>query len=476
MTTDASADTAALAPIPTAPRAFPLLGHAAPLLRDPLAFLKSLPAHGDLVRIRIGPMSVVVVCDADLTQRVLRDDRTFDKGGPLVDRAREVVGNSLVNCPHSDHRRMRRLVQPYFHPDKVRGYAPAMTAHICEVTDSWRNGQVLDVLTEMGKFVTRTLTETLFGDTLPTSELQRMHEDVMTCIAHVHWRMLWPEWLSWLPVPANKRYGQAHARLHRVCTTAFSAHHTGDGGLLSALRPADKAHSGEGTDGALSRAECVDNAMMFFITGIDTTPDTLAWSLLLLARHPDIAASVRAEVDTVLGDRPATHSDLPRLELTQRVLTETLRLYPAVWLVTRTVTSDTRLGRHCLPAGTPIICSPYVIHHRPDVYPDPERFDPDRWKTRPTAAVRNALIPFGSGARKCLGDAYAFTQSVLALATITMRWRLELLPGARPFRPRVTGATLPPRNLRLRAVARSGDRMRRAPGVDRRNSGTRRHI
>lgn len=452
--TDTSGDTATLAPIPTAPGALPALGHAVALKRDPLAFLKTLPAHGEVVRIRIGPKSLVVVCDADLTQQVLRDDRTFDKGGPLAERGREVIGNSLVNCPHADHRRMRRQFQPHFHPDRLRGYAPAMTAHIRELTDSWQHGQTLDVTHEMGKFTTQALAESLFGDTLPKLELQRMHEDVITCIAHVHWRMLLPEWSFRLPLPANRRYERAHARLHRAASAALAGDYT-DRSLLADLRRAADAQGTAGTDSELSHAECVNSAMMFLITGIDTTADTLAWSLLLLARHPDIAASLHAEVDAVLGARPASYDDLPRLELTQRVLTETLRLYPAVWIVTRTVTHDTRLGPHHLAAGTPVICSPYVLHHRPDTFPDPERFDPDRWRTKATAAVRTAWIPFGSGARKCLGDSYAFTEAVLALATIAGRWHLELPPGARPFRLRVTGATLPPHNLRLRATART---------------------
>lgn len=130
--------------IPRARGALPLLGHVMPLLRDPLRFLTSLPAQGDLVRIRIGPVTAIVICDPELTRQVLLDDRTFDKGGPIFDRLREVLGNGLVTCPHSMHRRQRRLVQPTFHQTRLPGYAQTMTEEISAVAESWRDGHVID--------------------------------------------------------------------------------------------------------------------------------------------------------------------------------------------------------------------------------------------------------------------------------------------------------------------------------------------
>lgn len=160
------------------------------------------------------------------------------------------------------------------------------------------------------------------------------------------------------------------------------------------------------------------------------------------------------------GDRPARVDDLPQLRVTSRIVTETLRLRPPAWLVTRTVTADTTLGDYPLPAGTIVVFSPYLIHHRPDQYRDPASFDPDRWTDarysdympRPS----NAFIPFGSGARKCIGDQYSCVQAILILATIATRWRLELLPGQKPVRV-TAAATLRLRGLRMRVVARKGE-------------------
>jgi len=177
-----------------------------------------------------------------------------------------------------------------------------------------------------------------------------------------------------------------------------------------------------------------------------------AWALYLLAVHPDIEAAVHAEVDRVLAGTPAAYQHLDALQKTRQVLTETLRLYPPTWLITRTVTHDTELGSARLAAGTTLAYSPYLIHHRSDLYPDPNLFDPARWEAaRPD---RSAYIPFGAGARKCIGDRFSLTQAALAMAAITARWQLTPVSN-RPVRPAPLNATVSPRRLRMRLTARS---------------------
>ncbi|MFE2955075.1 cytochrome P450 [Nocardia tengchongensis] len=157
-------------------------------------------------------------------------------------------------------------------------------------------------------------------------------------------------------------------------------------------------------------------------------------------------------MERVLAGRAARYDDLPNLPLTARIITETLRLRPPVWFVTRTVSEDTELGGHALAAGTTVLYSAFTIQHRPELYPEPERFDPDRWlptAERPTA--RGDFLAFADGARKCIGENFAMTEMTLALATITARWRLHTVPGSdtRPAR----SATLQPRRLCMRVTA-----------------------
>ena len=145
--------------------------------------------------------------------------------------------------------------------------------------------------------------------------------------------------------------------------------------------------------------------------------------------------------------------DLPRLELTRRIIAETLRLYPSGGLFSRTVTTNTRLGGHPLPAGTPVLVSPYLIHHRPDVYPDPSAFDPDRWPAANGGRTRGTYLPFGAGARVCIGERFALTEAVLALAAIAGRWHLHPVPSSRVRVPGIV--VVRPSGLRMRVRPRT---------------------
>jgi cytochrome P450 len=446
--------------VPLVPGALSVIGHIPQLLRDPLAFLTSLPAHGDLVRIRLGPVEAIVVCDPELTRQVLIDDRTFDKGGPLFTRLQEVIGDGLATCPHSRHRRQRRLTQPSFHRSRLSTYAEAMSADASAATNTWRDGQIVDVPQMTMNLSMRILMHTVFSGTLPPTEFQQTLDNINTIMAGAYRRMILPPLWSRLPTPGNRRYHQANIRLQQTVGDVIRdrrASGADRGDLLSTLL-ATQDIVDQGTsddDRGLTDTELSDQLVTFFMAGAESSATTMAWALHLLAHHPDIEDRLHAEVDSVLAGAPAGWEHLPELELTSRIVTETLRLYPPGWIVTRTVTTGTRLGGHLLPAGTNVVYSPYVIHHRGDLYPDPTRFDPDRWDSRHRPPVpRNAFTVFGGGARKCIGDQFSIIETILVLATIAARWRLRELPGQR-IRP-VASVSLRPRGgMRMRVHSRT---------------------
>jgi pentalenene oxygenase len=239
-----------------------------------------------------------------------------------------------------------------------------------------------------------------------------------------------------------------HQVIHRVIAT-HRASGADSGDLLSTLLTAPDPTENE----SLSDAEIVDQVMTFFLAGSETTANTLAWAMYLLAHHPDVEHQLYTEADAVLGRAAAGFDDLPKLKVAGRVVLETLRMYPPAWSLPRTASTDTSLGGHPIPAGTILVWSPYLSHHLPDVYPNPDRFDPDRWcEGHPAPPPREAFIPFAAGARKCIGDTFAITEATLALATLATRWRLQLLPNqhVRPSR----SVVLHPRGLRMRATQR----------------------
>ncbi|MEV0942031.1 cytochrome P450 [Micromonospora wenchangensis] len=440
--------TTTTASVPLAPGALPLLGHALPLLRDPLAFIRSLAGYPTMVRVRLGPTTALLICDPTLTRHVFVNDRTFDKGGPIYDRIREVIGDGLSTCPYPLHRRQRRLCQPSFHPRRLHGYAAVFGRASDATAGSWHDGQVLDVTREMMTLTTQATMETMFSGSLPAETLRRALADTNTVVSAFFRRMMTPALLRRLPTPAKRRYDQARARLFATITDIVAARRadpTDHADLLSALVAAVDVESRD-HEQRLSDSELADQALTFFLGGMETTAITLAWALYLTATHPEIQRRLHAETDTVLAGALPGPEHLPRLDLAARVVTETLRLYPPAWMMTRTVTGEAELDGVRLRRGDTLVLSPYLIHRRPDLYADPTRFDPDRWLD--TSPDRASYVPFGAGARKCIGDQFALTEAILALTAVTARW--ELTPvGDEPFRPKVE-TSLSSRGLRLR--------------------------
>lgn len=361
--------------IPRAAGALPLLGHAIPLLRDPLSFLRSLPQHGELVAVRIGPHPAIVVCDTQLLHHVLVNDRIFDKGGPFYDRAREFIGNDLATCPHAQHRQQRRPLQPAFRPDLLPGNPQTMAVQFDEATSTWREGQIIDVLHETRHIASRALIATLFGAGPDPIGRERIATDTTTLVTSAYRRTIQPDWLNALPTPANTRCRRAVRRLRSTIAAYIAEQRTcGDAGLMLSmlLEARDSEVNGQG----LSDVECIEQVTAFFLAGTESTAVTLTWALHLLATHPDLQHEVRAEADRAEN---TARSDPEQLPLTRAVVTEALRLYPLAWLSMRVTTTDTTLASHPIPVGTTVVFSPYLIHHRPDLYPDPDRFDPGRW-------------------------------------------------------------------------------------------------
>lgn len=442
-------------PAPVAPGAWPLLGHAPVLLTDPLGFLRSLAGRAGLVEVRLGPCRAILICDTELTRKALLNDSTFDKGGPLYERVRGFVGNGVITCPHSQHRRQRHLTQPAFTRGRVAEYAVTMARQVDARTAAWTDGQVLHVQSEMMDLALRNALEVMFADSLTDQAVTVATGRLSRVLDGMLWRTIAPA--AWLKVPTvgNMRYRNAIAGLRATVASIIAARRaepgagTGaHGDLLSILLDSPGAGSAE----RLTDTEIADQVLTFFAAGTETIASGLTWALYVLAGDSALAQAVREEVDTVLHGQLAAPEHLDALNLVGRVVEETLRMYPPVWMLTRSVTCPTNLGGHFLSPGTVVIYSSYLVHHTPGLYDRPEDFDADRWRD-PDRAARRAYVPFAIGARQCMGDRFAWTQMVLALATIASRWELAVAPGtdARPAR----STALRPRAVNLRLHARS---------------------
>ncbi|MCD9145675.1 cytochrome P450 [Streptomyces albireticuli] len=445
-----------------APGALPLVGHAWPLLHRPIPFLSSLPQYGDLVEIRLGRVRAHVPCHPQLLRRVLSDDRTYDKGGPLFTRLRDLVGNGLGSCPHRDHRRQRRLLQPAFHRTRIETYTHVMTDEALRLSTTWQPGQIIDAFPAMFGLALRTVTRTLFSSRVGEDDVAHLQRSFETALAGLFRRIFVPAPLQRLPLPANRRYARALTDLHGSVdhliadylstgeNAAAGHHHQDRQDLLSTLIAA------RDDDTALSDGELHDQVLTMLLGGAETVAAALTWALYALTRNPRVAHDLHDEVDTVLAGRPPTHRDLPHLPRTHRMISETLRLYPPAWLFTRITTRPLNLAGRYLPSGTTLVISPPALHHNPALYPRATDFCPDRWADgeRPGLPPRGEFTGFGAGARRCLGDTYALAEAALTLATLTQRWRMEHAPGT-DIRPAPLSAVHRPRRLLLHLTPRT---------------------
>jgi len=173
-----------------------------------------------------------------------------------------------------------------------------------------------------------------------------------------------------------------------------------------------------------------DEAMTIFLAGHETTANALTWTWYLLSTASDVEARVHDEIDRVLQGRMPTVADIGSLPYVEKVVTESMRLYPPAWIIGRRALEDYQIGEYVAPARSIFVMSPYVLQHDARYFPDPDRFDPDRWTPEFRAALPPfAYFPFGGGPRRCIGESFAWMELVLVVSTIAQQWRLHLVPG-----------------------------------------------
>ncbi|MFE9773286.1 cytochrome P450 [Streptomyces sp. NPDC005931] len=441
---------AALPPIPRASGSLPVLGHALQLLRDNLGFIASLRAnYGPLVEITLQPGTrTVVVQDPALVRTMLVDlGPSLDKGR-FFEKMGQLLGDSVVTAAGRHHVRKRRLLQSAFTPDAIARYVDTMREETAAAVGGWRRGRVLDVHRAMVGLSLDVLVKTVFSGTLDETAFRRLRRDLSVVMSGVGVRVMLPDWVERLPLPANRRFDRARDAVRATVGRAVtrlraSGHDTGD--MLSLLLRARDEDSGR----PLTEDQICSEILTLAVAGTETTASVLSWALYELARRPEVEDRVLAELADVLDGREVTFEDLPRLRYLTRVVTETLRLHHTGWLVTRRTVTETRLGRWVLPAGTELAYCQHALHRDPGLFPDPLRFDPDRWDDGSSPA---GFLPFGAGKHKCIGDRFALTELLTALATIVREVRLTPFPG-RVVTP-VAGATVRPGRLLMTVRAR----------------------
>lgn len=423
--------------------------------RRPLEFLTSLArTHGDVVHFTMGTEQMYVLSHPDVIRDVLVTNQKNFKKGRALERAKILLGEGLLTSEGDVHLRQRRLIQPAFHRQRIAGYGDTMVAYAARRAGSWRDGQSLNVHEEM-----MALTLAIVGKTLFDADVEEESRDIGSALtdtfAAFNTGMFMPfgKLLEILPLPATRRFKRGRARLEQTIYRIIADRRRSGvdaGDLLSMLL---QARDDEGDGTGMSDSQIRDEALTLFIAGHETTAVALSWTWYLLSRHPELEEAFHQEVDALHGS-VLTADSLNRLPFTRQILTESMRLYPPAWIVGRRALGTFEAGGYEIPARSIVIMSQWIVHRDPRWFPNPERFDPDRWRPgvggeRP----RFAYFPFGGGSRLCIGEPFAWMEGVLLLAEIGRRWRFRLTTRE-PVEP-APSITLRPRNgIMMRAERR----------------------
>ena len=423
------------------------------LLKAPdgwLDFLtRCVQEYGDIVSFRFLGVPVCLINDPAAVERVLMTDhQNFTKSLDYRALSR-VLGNGLLTSEGDLWKRQRRLVQPAFYRERIQAYGGIMTSYATRLVESWRDGEVRDIHRDMMRVTLEITARSLFNVEIASDAgaIAQSLAVVMDAMPKLTGFAFLPDWL---PVPGLGAFRRALADLDRVVYGIIRGRRaTGQrsGDLLDMLLEARDEHGAGMPDLQLR-----DEIMTLLLAGHETTANTLSWTLYLLAQHPAVQSCLEAEVREVLRGRAPEAARLHQLPYTQMVLIESQRLYPPAWAIGRKAIRPVDVLGYRLPAGTNVVVSQWVMHRDARYYPDPQRFDPNRWRDE-IAGRRSppkfAYLPFGAGPRVCVGASLALTESALVLATLMQHFRFSLA-SAEPVEAFPSVTLRPRRGLPLR--------------------------
>jgi cytochrome P450 len=386
--------------------------------------------HPDISSATLGKRELIFINRPEYIYEILAGQADkFHKSPEFKFFVKPLLGNGLLLSEDEEHKRNRKLVAPAFVHRRIREYANVMSDYTERIISEWKDGDIIDISREMTRITLAITGKTLFG-----SEVGADADDVkqrLVFLNHyadeqlripIHIPLKWK-------TPRNNRVRKAIAGLDAIIYGMIAerrASKSDFGDLLSMLLLARDDEDGTG----MTDKQVRDEAMTIFLAGHETTSNGMSWMWYLLAKHPEVFAKIRNEVNVLDGKTP-TLDDLPHLPYTLQVFKEALRLYPPAYILTRTPTEDVFIDGYKLKKGAIIMISPYILHRNAENFPDPEKFDPDRFSPEKEKLIpRHAYLPFGAGPRVCIGNQFAMIEAHLVTVAIAQKFSFELVDSA----------------------------------------------
>jgi cytochrome P450 len=386
--------------------------------------------YGKAAHYKLGPSHILFLNDPEYIREILVvQPQNFIKERTQR-RMKILLGEGLITSDGETHRRQRRIAAPAFHRQRIQAYASMIVDRAAAIRGQWKPQAEVDISAEMMRLSLEIVARTLFAQEV-TPDILSINHEVNAIMKIYNLLIALPRAESYLhlPVPGLMRFRRARKRLDAVVYRMIEEHRRSGvdrGDLLSMLlRSRD-----EESESGMNNEQLRDEVLTIFLAGYETMANALSWTWMLLAQNPEAEAKFHTEVDTVLQGRMPTLEDMPQLRYTEMVLAESMRLYPPAWAMGRQCVTDVEIGPYRLPPKTFFLFSQYVIQRNAEYFPDPLRFDPERF-TPENKAGRHKFVyfPFGGGSRQCIGEAFAWMEGILVLATLAQRFRPRLVPG-----------------------------------------------
>ncbi|MCC6139547.1 MAG: cytochrome P450 [Nitrospira sp.] len=411
------------------PAGYPFVGHLPAFLYDQLGFLSRCAAeYGDVVKLTIGEPTYLLNNPEDVKHVLVVNPDNYGKSPRMTSvSGKRLSGSGLLTSVGAAHLKQRRMMQPVFYRKTVESFSHTITTGVATMLDRWTDGMQIDLGREMMGLAQKNIVKTLLGSDAD-QEMPSLLEAITVRRRYME-HVFFSPFPQWMPSRIGMAYRKAMRRIDGIVYRAIQSRRarSADGeDLLSRLL---RARYDDGT--GMTDQQVRDEAVTLFITGYETIAEALTWTSYLLSQHPEIEAAFLSEVDEVLGRRLPSVEDLPRLTYAGMVLAESIRLYPPTWIFIRVALEGDKLPSGAIiPAGAKIYLSPYVMHRTPRYFPDPERFNPERFtETAKKERAQFAYFPFGGGARVCIGEHFAKMEAILTLTAIAQRFRVSLVPG-----------------------------------------------
>jgi cytochrome P450 len=395
--------------------------------------------NGDLAPLQIGPRVLFPIVHPDHVRRINVDQReSYGKEASYESVRILLLGNGLVASNGALWRRQRKLMAPFFTPRAIQTYLPVIVEDGARFRERWNaagdRGKPLDIFAEMSILTASIILKSMFS-TEAADTISWVKRDVEIMISFASTRQMNPfQAPLWMPTPRNRAYHDARARVDAyihdmIAQRRSQSPESWPNDLLSRLMQTRDEETGEPMSDSLLR----DEAVTIFFAGHETTARTLAFMWYALSEHPEIAARLHAEIDSILGDDAPTIEHLKLLPYTLQVIKETLRLYPAAPMYARDAVARDEIDGVPVPVGANMLLMPYLTHRHPDFWPDPLRFDPGRWEpAQEEARHPYAYHPFAAGQRICIGNNFSMFESHLLVAMLARHFVLHKVQGHTP--------------------------------------------